>query len=300
MPAEPSPARGTTSAATGYLAELLRALGVSAPLAQHLQDLLLRPLAIAIVLAAAALVAHLGSSLIRHAMARVRARTAARSDSEHPVRRIDTVGRIVANVFRVTVWVIAALTVLSLVGIDLAPFLAGATVIGATIGFGAQYIVRDFLSGFLILVEDQYRIGDTISLGDLEGVVEEVTLRVTRLRSSDGTTWYVPNGDIRRLGNQSRHWARAVVDVSVPIATPLARAETALAEASRRAAADPAVAPDCLEPPVVIGVVDASPTDLTLRVTVRTRPLAADRVGRALRASIAERLVADGILPAPG
>jgi small-conductance mechanosensitive channel len=300
MPAEPSPARGTASAATGYLAELLRALGVGAPLAQHLQDLLLRPLAIALVLLAAAVVAHVGSSLIRHAMARVRARTAARTDSEHPARRIDTVGRIVANVFRVTVWVVASLTVLSLVGIDLAPFLAGATVIGATIGFGAQSLVRDFLSGFLILVEDQYRIGDTVDLGDLEGVVEEVTLRVTRLRSSDGTTWYVPNGDIRRLGNESRQWARAVVDVSIPITIPLARAEAALEEAARRATSDPAIAPDCLEPPVVLGVVDASPTGLTLRVSVRTRPLADERVGRALRASIAERLVADGILPDSG
>ena len=105
---------------------------------------------------------------------------------------------------------------LGTIGLNLTPLLAGATVIGATLGFGAQSMVRDLLAGVLLTVEGQFDIGDTIMVGDTSGTVEDLTLRVTRLRSDDGTVWYVPNGEIRKLANSSRGWAQATVDVPGP------------------------------------------------------------------------------------
>ena len=121
-----------------------------------------------------------------------------------------------------------------MLGINLTPLLASATVIGATIGFGAQALVRDYLSGFLLTVEDQFVIGDSIAVNGVSGTVEDVSLRVTRVRAVDGSLVYVPNGEIRQLTNASRGWAKAVVEVTVPIAS------TAALERATRVAMDAA------------------------------------------------------------
>ena len=100
-----------------------------------------------------------------------------------------------------------------MLGINLTPLLASATIIGATLGFGAQQIVRDYFSGVLMTMEDQYNVGDSVTVGGVTGVVEDVTMRLTRFRGVDGTIYIIPNGDIRLIGNLSRGWARAVVDL---------------------------------------------------------------------------------------
>src|SRR6185369_98079 len=119
----------------------------------------------------------------------------------------------------------AIFMILGEVGIDLGPLLAGAGIIGVAIGFGSQSLVKDFLSGIFILVEDQFGVGDTVDLGEAVGVVEVVSLRTTRLRSVDGTVWHVPNGEIRRVGNKSQHWSRALLDIQVAYTTDLERAQ---------------------------------------------------------------------------
>ena len=297
---------------SGYLYELLHALGVSANTARHLQDLLLRPLSLLVIAVVAWLVSHYGARAIRQTVRGVRKRAEARAIAAEAAdtavtdnaaihlalaQRVETVGRILANCWRVVIWVIAILTMLGIVGIDLTPLVAGATVIGATIGFGAQALVRDFLSGFLLLAEDQYRIGDTLQTATAVGVVEEMTLRVTRLRGEDGTVWYVPNGDIRTLGNRSRHTVVTFVDTSLPVGVPLGRAAAAVEQAAREAVAEPQIAGFVLDSPVVLGVEQADTTSLVLRLSVRCRPGSGDTVARAIRTRIADRLEADGLLP---
>jgi small conductance mechanosensitive channel len=108
-----------------------------------------------------------------------------------------------ASFVRAAVWGVALLVVFDQLGINLAPLLAGAGIVGLALGFGAQALVRDVIAGLFILVEDQYGVGDVIDLGDVGGEVEEVNLRVTRLRAPDGKVWFVPNGEIRKVGNAS-------------------------------------------------------------------------------------------------
>ena len=130
-------------------------------------------------------------------------------------QRAETIGAVLRSVVAIVIWSIAVLTVLETLGVNLAPLIAGAGIVGVALGFGAQSLVRDFLSGIFMLIEDQFGVGDVIDTGVATGTVEGVSLRTTRLRDVDGVVWHVPNGDILRVGNKSQQWARAVVDVAV-------------------------------------------------------------------------------------
>lgn len=284
---------------SGYIDELLRLLGVPPSTASHIQDLLLRPLTIGFILLVTYLVARFGSGLVRRSVNRAGRRMSA-SPGDSDGLRLITVGRIVADVWRVAAWIVGGITVLSVVGIDLAPFLAGATVLGATIGFGAQSLVRDFLSGFLMLIEDQFRIGDVVSVGEVSGTVEEVSLRITRLRDADGTAWYIPNGQILRLGNTSRHWSRARIVMFVNPTAPLNRAMTLVDEAARSTIAEHELEDRCVSAPRVLGVSDTTPEGIGIDIEVQVLPGAADIVARALRAGISEALAAQGWLAGSG
>ena len=125
--------------------------------------------------------------------------------------RAQTLGGVTASVVRIIVWTFAGLFVLGELGLNLGPLIAGASIVGVALGFGAQTLVKDFLAGFFILAEDQYGVGDEVAIGgesaSTVGVVEELSLRITRLRADDGTVWCVPNGEIRRVGNRSRRHA---------------------------------------------------------------------------------------------
>jgi small conductance mechanosensitive channel len=189
----------------------------------------------------------------------------------------------------------ATLVVLSKIGIDLAPFLFGATVIGMTIGFGAQTMVKDFLAGFLLLIEDQYRIGDTITAAGMTGVVDEVSLRVTRLRSSDGSVWYVPNGDIRELANQSRQWMTTPIDISFPVGTNFEAATTAVKAGLGAVVDDPAFESRFLEPPSVTGVTAIDKDGYTVRISVKTAPLVGEEIAREIRSRVTMSLDNSGL-----
>ena len=174
---------------------------------------------------------------------------------------------------------------LGLLGINLTPLLASATIIGATLGFGAQQIVRDYFSGVLMTMEDQYNVGDSITVGGVTGVVEDVTMRLTRFRGVDGTIYIVPNGDIRLVGNLSRGWARAVVDLTLPGATAadLDAVRRVIGEAAHRVATDPPFAGHCTEPPNVVGLLAADSSTITMRVMLLTVPSQRDALTRAFR-----------------
>ena len=187
--------------------------------ASTVTDLIIRPLSILVVVVVALIVARYGAKIIRRVLERVANQAATRSGSPRAGARVATMSGVMANVWRFFVFVMAGAIVLGMLGINLTPLLASATIIGATLGFGAQQIVRDYFSGMLMTMEDQYNVGDSVTVGGVTGVVEEVTMRLTRFRGVDGTIYIIPNGDIRLVGNLSRGWARAVVDLTLPGAT---------------------------------------------------------------------------------
>ena len=281
----PSALVGTVDEGGGWLYHLLVKLGVSPQTASTVTDLVIRPLEILLVAVVAAVVARYGSKALKRLLARVADQTAARSGSTRAAARVATMSGVVANVWRFFVFVVAGAIVLGMLGINLTPLLASATIIGATLGFGAQQIVRDYFSGLLMTVEDQYNVGDTVTVGGVTGVVEDVTMRLTRLRAVDGTIYIVPNGDIRMVGNLSRGWARAVVDVPLPgaSASDLDRVRAILGEAARRVAARPEFSAHCTEPPSLVGVAGADANTVTMRVMLHTVPSQRDALTAALR-----------------
>ena len=150
------------------------------------------------------------------------------------------------SIVAAAVWSIAVLTVLGELGINLGPLIAAAGIAGVALGFGAQSLVKDFLAGIFLLVEDQYGVGDIIDIGEVSGTlvtgtVEGVSLRATRLRSTNGTVWHVPNGTILRVGNMSQQWARALLDVSVVYGSDLDLAQAVIKRGRRRGVAGPGV-----------------------------------------------------------
>jgi small conductance mechanosensitive channel len=139
-------------------------------------------------------------------------------------QRIEAIASVLRSIVSFVIFAVAIFMVLGELGINLGPLIAGAGVIGVAIGFGSQSLVRDFLSGAFILVEDQFGVGDIVDLGEATGTVEAVSLRTTRLRAVDGTVWHMPNGEIRRVGNMSQHWSRALLDIEVAYDTELEHA----------------------------------------------------------------------------
>jgi moderate conductance mechanosensitive channel len=269
----------------GWLYHLLTKLGVSPDTASTVTDLIIRPLSILVVVVIALIVARLGARVIRRVLARVANQAANRTASQQAGARVTTMSGVLANVWRFFIFVVAGAIVLGLLGINLTPLLASATIIGATLGFGAQQIVRDYFSGVLMTMEDQYNVGDSITVGGVTGVVEDVTMRLTRFRGVDGTIYIVPNGDIRLVGNLSRGWARAVVDLTLPGATAadLDAVRRVIEEAAHRVATDPTFEGHCTEPPHLVGLLAADSSTITLRVMLLTVPSQRDALTRALR-----------------
>jgi len=193
----------------------------------------------------------------------------------------------------VLIYVLAAILVADRVGVPLAGLVAPATVAGVALGFGAQRIVQDILAGFFIITERQYGFGDLIrisALGSATGVtgtVEEVTLRITRIRSSNGEVIIVPNGQIVQVTNLSRDWARAVVDVPVPVAVDVTRVNEILHEVGVAAYADETLRPLLLDTPTVMGVESLEVDELKVRLVARTLPGKQFDVNRELRQRIA-------------
>jgi moderate conductance mechanosensitive channel len=219
---------------------------------------------------------------------------------ERRKQRVRALGSVLRSAASVTIFSIAGLTILGDLGINLAPLLASAGVVGIAIGFGAQNLVRDYLSGIFMLVEDQYGVGDVITVGDATGTVETVTLRITRLRSVNGIVWHIRNGAIEKVGNESQGWARAVLDFPVPYTADLATIRALLADAAESMWNEPVWRTVMIEKPEVWGAqqVDmAPPPTVTMRVVVKTAPLRQWEVEREMRARVKAALDAAGIRP---
>ncbi len=202
-----------------------------------------------------------------------RLRLVSRMSDANAVQRADTLGRVFRYILTLVVAALAVMLVLSQVGVSLAPLIGASGIVGIAIGFGAQSLVKDYFSGFFILLEDQIRQGDVVKLGDYAGLVEDVTLRHVRLRDYDGNVHFVPNGQISTVVNMSRGFAQAVVDVGVGYGEDLDQVMDVMRETGAALRADVAFADRILGDLEIAGVERWADSAVMLRARFRTLPL---------------------------
>jgi small conductance mechanosensitive channel len=220
--------------------------------------------------------------------------------SERRQQRAQTIGSVMKSLVSFLVWGLAFMLILGEVGINLGPIIASAGIVGVAIGFGAQNLVKDFLSGVFMMLEDQYGVGDIVDLGPATGTIESVGLRVTTLRDVNGTVWYVRNGEILRVGNSSQGFAVAVVDVQLGYGADIEVASEVIKRIVADEVGSEPVSEDVLEPAEILGVDKVTPESITVRLTVKVRAGRQWAVQRALRARILPALEEAGIEPPLG
>ena len=218
-------------------------------------------------------------------------------------RRRATVAKLLLNVFQIVVWTTVVLVILSSLGVDLAPLLATAGIAGVALGFGAQTVVRDTLAGFFILAENQYDVGDSVDLqttaNPVSGTVEALTLRITMIRSFDGTLNMVPNGNIQVTSNKTRGWGRAIVDLRLPYDQDVDKVRDILTELFDEIREVAPFAGALRDGPDVLGVVQLTDAAQVVRVVAETIPSKRWEIERTLREQVTNRLTQRGIVAPP-
>lgn len=264
-----------------------------------------RPVTVIIAVVVAAIVARIGRWMVSRSMNRLlasqgkgrghrheselRRRTSqmilsSGDSSQRAQARFETLTAVFRSIVTAIVWLVALLVILDTFGLSLGPLLATAGIAGIALGFGTQTMVRDFISGFFIVAEDQFGVGDTIDLGGgAKGVVERVTLRSTHLRDPEGTVWHVANGQITRVANKSQEWARALIDVVLPYEADIDAVSGVMQEVADSMQADPAWAPRILERAEIWGIQEFDADGVHVRMVIKTEPAAQFGVLRELR-----------------
>ncbi|MFI7454990.1 mechanosensitive ion channel family protein [Nonomuraea sp. NPDC049714] len=210
---------------------------------------------------------------------------------ERRKQRAETMGSVLKHVATIVIIGTTLLTVLDRLTIPIAPLLTSVGILGVAIGFGAQELVKDFIAGMFMLLEDQYGVGDVIDTGTAVGTVEAVTLRVTRLRDADGRVWYIRNGTITRVGNESQGWSRAYMDVPVAYTSDVATVRVLLEHVAEEIWADTEFREAMIvEPPEVYGVEQLSDSMLVFRLSAKTLPAKQAEVARELRLRVKSAL----------
>ena len=275
------------------------------------QILIDRPLKVAIVIAVAFVANFLIHRAINRFVRRVQGEPAREALTQlvedqtptdtQPLRlrraqRAETVGALLRSVASIVIWVMACLPALGQLSIELGPLIAGASIAGVALSFGAQNLVRDFLAGVFVLLEDQYGVGDMIETEAATGRVEAVSLRSTQLRDLHGTLWHVPNGELKQVGNFSQGWSQAVLDVEVGEDADLDTTKRAIEKAARGLMDDPDLGPRIMDEPDVWGVERIGDGAVAMRLAVRTSPRARWRVERELRVRV-KRALEKGNVP---
>ncbi|MGZ4467042.1 MAG: mechanosensitive ion channel family protein [Nocardioidaceae bacterium] len=205
------------------------------------------------------------------------------------VQRAKTMASLLKSVTSIVIMVVFGIMAIAELGYPIGPLLASAGIVGIAVGFGAQNLVGDFLAGFCMIFEDQYGVGDAVDLGEASGTVEAVGLRVTRLRDVEGTVWYVRNGQILRVGNQSQNWARTVLDIPVSHRQDMRRVQEVLKDVAHDLWDDEDYKGRILEEPEVWGVQELTPDWVTVRVVLKTAPLEQWGIAREMRQRIMAR-----------
>jgi moderate conductance mechanosensitive channel len=221
-------------------------------------------------------------------------------DLSRATMRTETIGAVLRSLTTFVIFVIAGMMILAAIGLNLGPLIAGAGIAGIALGFGAQSLVKDFLSGIFMIMEDQFGVGDIVDVGEASGVVEAITLRSTRIRAISGTLWHVPNGEIRRVGNMSQLWSRALLDIGVAYATNVDHASAVMKRVADEMAAEEDWAPFFVEPADVWGVHDLADNEVTIRMVAKVTPAKQWPIERELRGRIKAAFDEEGIeIPFP-
>jgi len=234
-----------------------------------------------------------------HRLAERRAERAV-EQAERGKQRSQTLGTVLRSIASLIIFTIAGFMSLGEFDVNLGPLIASAGIVGIAIGFGAQSLVKDFLSGIFMLVEDQYGVGDIVDVGEAAGVVEEVKLRTTKIRDVNGTLWHVPNGEIRRVANKSQEWARSVLDVEVAYDTDLTHAMTVIKQVADSLWQDALPNATILEEPEIWGVERFGADSIAIRLVVKVEPAEQWATGRELRRRLKTAFDEEGIqIPFP-
>lgn len=213
------------------------------------------------------------TGLLQRTVGKLREHIASRMDDRESTKRAETLGRVVRYLIAVVISLITAMLVLSELGVSVAPILGAAGVVGLAVGFGAQSLVKDYFTGFFLLLENQIRQGDVVKLGDHAGSVEEVTLRYVQLRDYDGNVHYVPNSTITTVINMTRGFSNAVMDVGVAYRENVDEVLAVMREVGTELRVDPAFAPRLLADLEIAGVENLADSAVILRCRIRTLPL---------------------------
>ena len=221
--------------------------------------------------------------------------------NKRAIARTKTIASVLSSVAFALIWGVAFMIILGELNINIGPLIAGAGVAGFAIGFGAQSIVKDFMSGVFMLIEDQFGVGDIIDSGFAIGKVEKVSLRTTTLRDNTGTVWHIPNGEIHRVANKSQLWAKALLEIDVAYSTDLRLAEGVIQRVADEMWNDPEWGGDeILEKPEVHGIQNLGADGISIRLVVKTEPATQWSVERELRIRIKEAFDEAGIeIPFP-
>ena len=225
---------------------------------------------------------------------RVLAQATGAAHERHRQRTL-TMGSLLRSMVTFVVALITILTVMAVFEIPLAPLLASAGVGGVALGFGAQSLVKDFLSGIFMILEDQYGVGDVIDTGEAIGTVEEVSLRVTRLRDGQGVVWYIRNGEIIRIGNKSQGWSTAMVDIPVAYSENLDKVIPLIRTVVHELDGSAEWQDRLLDEPEVVGVESMTGSVVTIRVIAKTAPEQQYGVSREIRERVKAAFDANGI-----
>jgi len=215
--------------------------------------------------------------------------------TERRTQRAEAIGSVLRSFASIVILGIAVVLVLGELGINLAPIVASAGVVGVALGFGAQNLIKDFIAGIGTILEDQYGVGDVVDLGEASGTVEAVGLRITRLRDVNGVVWYMRNGEVLRVGNKSQGFAQVVIDMPVAHDTDLERARRVMQQVADSMYAEEEWAAVLLAEPESLGVEQITAEGVFLRLVVRATNADQWQIGRELRMRLKERFVAEGI-----
>ena len=221
---------------------------------------------------------------------RVSLMTATGDANDRSLQRAITLGRLLESLVSIVIWTTAIFIILAEVGISLAPLIASAGIASIAIGFGAQSIVRDFLAGIFVVIEDQYGVGDIIDVSCATGEVIEVGFRTTRLRDLEGVLWTIPNGEIQRVGNYSQIWARSVFDVSISYDDDIDHASAVIKRVLDEIWLHGAPDATIIDEPEVLGVEELGSSAVVIRARVKTEPSEQFAVARRVRAEIKKAL----------
>jgi small conductance mechanosensitive channel len=249
-----------------------------------------------LIIVAAAWAAQL---IVRRVVRRLRLHFAGRAHGEE-AKRIETLGRVVRYALTVLIFLVAGMLILNEVGVSIAPILGAAGVVGVAVGFGAQSLIKDYFTGFFLLVENQIRVGDVVEIAGKSGLVEEITLRRVKLRGYDGAVHYVSNGLITTVTNMSTEYANAVIDVGVAYNANIDAAFELIRGVARGMRADPDFAPRILDDIDLAGVESLSDSAVVIRCRIKVLPLEQWTVRREFNKRVKEALERAGIeIPFP-